>query len=93
VQPTTDYRIGARLRAASGTAYFCAVNVFQYSDAQCTAGEAPLGSAPGPPGPAWRTLDGSAKTAGTTKSVRLRPACGGEPRFVVQLDDFVFAKR
>jgi len=93
VQPATEYRVAARLRGAAGTAYFCSVNVFQYSDGACTEGSAPLASAPGPPGPAWKSLDGSAKTSGTAKSVRVQPVCSGDPRFVVQLDDFVVAKR
>jgi len=48
-QPMVTYRLGARLRAIAGTPYFCSMNVFQYSDAHCTEGAAPLGSAAAPP--------------------------------------------
>ncbi len=87
------YGIGARLRGTAGTSYFCSVNVFQYSDAHCTEGEEPLGSAAAPPGAQWATLDGSATTSGTAKSLRLRPSCSGKPGFTVQFDDFVVSKK
>jgi hypothetical protein len=87
-QGKVAYQVGARLRLASGTAYFCSVNVFQYSDDRCSAGQEPLGSAPGPPGAAWSTVKGSA-TTGAAKSLRVTPVCSGQPGFVVQFDDFV----
>ena len=90
-QAKTGYQISARLRAAAGTAYFCSVNVFQYSDDHCSQGQEPLGSAPGPPGTTWGTVKGSA-TTGAAKSVQMQPVCSGQPGFVVQFDDFVFAK-
>jgi hypothetical protein len=88
----TEYHFGARLRSTAGTAYFCSFNVFQYSDDQCSEAEEPLGSAPGPPGPTWAAVQGSATTSGATRSVRVRPVCSGQPRFVVQFDDFVLAE-
>jgi hypothetical protein len=91
-QPKTGYRIGARSRSAAGTAYFCSVNVFQYTDDRCTQGEEPLGSAAGPPGASWAALDGSATTSGTAKSVQVRPVCSGQPGFSVQFDDFLLTK-
>jgi hypothetical protein len=90
-QGSVAYQIGARLRLVTGTAYFCSVNVFQYADERCSQGEAPLGSAPGPPGATWSTLTGAA-TAGAAKSLRVRPVCSGQPGFVVQFDDFVLGK-
>ncbi|HYN19520.1 MAG TPA: hypothetical protein VE078_01065 [Thermoanaerobaculia bacterium] len=91
-QPEAPYRFGARLRNTAGTSYFCSVNVFQYSDAHCTEGQEPLGSAAGPPVAEWTTLDSSATTFAAAKSLQLRPACSGEPGFTVQLDDFVVSK-
>lgn len=91
-QPKATYHIGARLRGAAGTSYFCSVNVFQYSDAHCTEGQAPLGSAGAPPGAEWATLNGSATTSEEAGSLQLRPACSGKPGFVVQFDDFVVSK-
>jgi hypothetical protein len=88
---STAYQVGARLRLATGTAYFCSVNVFQYADDRCSAGEEPLGSAPGPPAAAWSTVKGTA-TTGAAKSLRVRPVCSGQPGFVVQFDDFVLGK-
>ena len=90
-QAKTGYQISARLRAAAGTAYFCSVNVFQYSDDHCSQRQEPLGSAPGPPGAAWVTVNGSA-TTGAAKSVQVQPVCSGQPGFAVQFDDFVFGK-
>jgi hypothetical protein len=91
-QAKTEYRIGARLQSAAGTAYFCSVNVFQYTDDHCTQGEEPLGSAAGPPGATWTALDGSATTSGSAKSVQVRPVCSGQPGFSVQFDDFLLGK-
>jgi hypothetical protein len=91
-QPRATYHIGARLRGTAGTSYFCSVNVYQYSDAHCTEGQEPLGSAGAPPGAKWATLDGSATTSEATKSLQLRPACSGKPGFIVQFDDFVVSK-
>ena len=90
-QAKTGYQIGARLRAAAGTAYFCSVNVFQYSDDRCSQGQEPLGSAPGPPGTTWTTVKGSV-TTGAARSVQVQPVCSGQAGFVVQFDDFVFGK-
>jgi len=87
----TGHRISARVRLAEGEAYFCSVNAFQFADARCSEDAQPLGSAAGPPGPAWRTLDGSATTGSTTASVQLRADCSGAPGFVVLLDDFVLS--
>ena len=87
----TGYHISARLRVAAGTVYFCSVNVFQYSDDQCSQGQEPLGSAPGPPGTTWTTVKGSA-TTGAARSVEVRPVCSGQGGFAVQFDDFVFGK-
>lgn len=92
VQPKTGYRISARLRGGAGTAYFCSVNVFQYTDDHCAQGEEPLGSAAAPPGATWASLDGSATTSGTAKSVQVRPVCSGQPGFSVQFDDFLLTK-
>jgi hypothetical protein len=86
------YRVGGRLRATAGTAYFCSINVFQYSDDHCTEGEEPLGSAARPPSATWTTVDGSATTSDVAGSLQLRPACSGEPGFVVQFDDFVISE-
>lgn len=91
-QPKTPYRFGARLRSTAGTSYFCSVNVFQYSDDRCAEGQEPLGSAAGPPGAGWATLDSSATTSDAAKSLQLLPSCSGEPGFTVQLDDFVVSK-
>ena len=91
-QPQTAYRIGARLRSVAGTVYFCSVNVFQHSDAQCTDGQEPLGSAAGPPASGWETVDGGGTTSPTAKSVQLRLVCSGEPSFEVQFDDIVLGK-
>jgi hypothetical protein len=90
-QANTAYHLSARLRLATGTAYFCSVNVFQYADDRCSAGQEPLGSAPGPPETAWKTVKGAA-TTGPAKSLRVRPVCSGQPGFVVQFDDFVLGK-
>ena len=90
-QAKTGYQFSARLRLAAGEAYFCSVNLFQYSDDRCSQGEEPLGSASGPPRPAWATVKGSA-TTGAAKSVQVRPVCSGAPGFIVQFDDFVFGK-
>jgi hypothetical protein len=90
-QPMTAYQISARLRLATGTAYFCSVNVFQYADDRCSQGQAPLGSAPAPPEAAWSTVKGGA-TTGAAKSLRVQPVCSGQPGFVVQFDDFVLGK-
>ena len=92
VEAKTAYRVGARLRSAAGTAFFCSVNVFQYTDDRCSEGEDPLGSAAGPPRAAWAPLDGTATTSDAAKSVQVRPVCSGEPGFVVEFDDFVFGK-
>lgn len=92
-QAKTLYSIGARLRITAGTAYFCSVNVFQYSDDRCTEGQEPLGSAAGPPSANWAPLDGSATTSDAAKSVQVRPVCSGQPGFAVQFDDFVLGKR
>ena len=91
-KPSTAYSLGARLRSAKGVAYFCSVNVFQYSDDRCSEGGEPLGSAAGPPTSDWATLEGSATTSGNAKSIQLRPTCSGEPGFTVNFDDFVVAK-
>ena len=91
-QAKTRYGIGARLRITAGTAYFCSVNIFQYSDDRCTQGEEPLGSAAVPPGASWAPLDGSATTSDAAKSVQVRPVCSGQPSFAVQFDDFVVSK-
>jgi hypothetical protein len=91
-QAKTSYRIGGRLRSTAGTAFFCSINVFQYSDGNCTEGQEPLGSAAGPPSADWAVLDGSATTSDAAKSVQLRPSCSGEPGFSVQFDDFVLSK-
>jgi hypothetical protein len=90
-QPKTAYRVSARLRLATGTAYFCSVNVFQYADDRCAQGQEPLGSAPGPPEAAWTTVKGAA-TTGAVKALRVQPVCSGQPGFVVQFDDFVLGK-
>lgn len=90
-QAKTGYHFSARLRGAAGTAYFCSINIFQYSGDHCSQGEEPLGSAPGPPGTTWATVEGSA-TTGAAKSVQVRAVCSGQPGFVVQFDDFVFGK-
>jgi hypothetical protein len=92
VQGSSGYRIGARLRLAKGPAYFCSVNTFQYSDVRCGDNAEPLGSAAGPPEAAWKSVDGLATTASTTKSVQLRAVCSGPPGFVVTFDDFVLVK-
>jgi hypothetical protein len=91
-QPTVTYRLGARLRGTAGTSYFCSMNVFQYSDAHCTEGQEPLGSAAAPPDAKWATLAGSATTSEAAKSLQVRPACSGKPGFIVQFDDFVVSK-
>lgn len=91
-QPGATYDFSARLRAASGTSYFCAVNVYQFSDAACTEGAEPLGSAAGPPAEEWATVEGSATASDATKSVQMHPACSGTAGFVVQFDDFVITK-
>jgi hypothetical protein len=91
-QGESSYRIGARLRLAKGPAYFCSVNAFQYSDVHCSDNAEPLGSAAGPPGAAWRSVDGSATTTSLTKSVQLRAVCSGPPGFIVMFDDFVLVK-
>ena len=88
-EAASQYRLGARLRLSSGTAYFCSVNVYQYSDAACGKDAEPLGSAAGPPGPAWTVVDGTATTSATTKSLKVHPVCSGQPGFVVLFDDFV----
>ena len=90
-QPKTAYQVSARLRLATGTAYFCSVNIFQYADDRCSQGQEPLGSAPGPPEPAWTTVKGTA-TTGASKSLRVQPVCSGQPGFVVQFDDVVLSK-
>jgi hypothetical protein len=90
-QANTAYHVSVRLRLATGTAYFCSVNLFQYSDDRCSAGQEPLGSAPGPPEATWSTVKGSA-TTGAAKSLHVRPVCSGQPGFVVQFDDFVLGK-
>lgn len=92
VAAETSHRIAARVRLAEGEAYFCAVNAFQFADARCSEDAQPLGSAAGPPGPAWRAVDGSATTGSTTGSVQLRADCSGEPGFVVLFDDFVLSR-
>lgn len=92
-QPNVEYQIGARLRGVAGTSYFCSVNVFQYSDAHCTEGQEPFGSAAAPPETEWATLDGSATTSDAAKSLQLRPACSGTAGFIVEFDDFVVSKK
>ncbi|HEV7242592.1 MAG TPA: hypothetical protein VGQ36_25405 [Thermoanaerobaculia bacterium] len=91
-RPNVEYHIGARLRGVAGTSYFCSVNVFQYSDAACTEGQDPLGSAAAPPDADWAKLDGSATTSDAAKSLEVRPVCSGKPGFTVQFDDFVVSK-
>jgi hypothetical protein len=91
-QAKTSYSIGGRLRSAKGKAYFCALNVYQYSDDRCNEGAEPLGSAAAPPSADWAPLVGSATTSAVTKSVQVRPTCSGEPGFVVSFDDLVFGK-
>lgn len=85
----SQYRLSARLRLSSGTTYFCSVNVYQYSDAECGQNADPLGSAAGPPDPVWTVVDGTATTSSTTKSLKVHPDCSGQPGFVVLFDDFV----
>jgi len=92
-QPNVEYHIGVRLRGVAGTSYFCSVNVFQYSDAHCSEGQDPLGSAAAPPETEWVSLDGSATTSNATQSLQVRPACSGKPGFIVQFDDFVVSKK
>lgn len=93
VQAGAGYQVTARLRVAAGNAYFCAVNAFQYSDAQCSAGQQPLASAAGPPEATWKAVEGSAKTDSAAKAVHLHAVCSGEPGFVVMFDDFVLRRK
>lgn len=74
-QPGATYDVSARLRAAAGTTYFCAVNVYQFSDAACTEGAEPAGSAAAPPAGEWTTVEGSFTVSGAAKSLQLHPGC------------------
>jgi hypothetical protein len=91
--PGTGYEVAVRLRAASGTPYFCGVNVFEYTDAKCDQGQEPLASASLPPEPDWQRATESATTGATTGSLRVRFACSGEPGFVVLVDDVAVSRR
>ena len=87
VKPSTKYTFGLRIRTAAGSPYFVAMNVFQYTDANCKEGAEPLHSAALPPDKTWQSATESATTSGTTASVHLRIAGSGEPGFSILFDD------
>jgi hypothetical protein len=92
VQPSTAYRFGAHLRRAKGNSYFCSLNVFQFSDAACSSGQEPLGSAGKPAEEKWTSASGAANTAAQAASVQPRAVCSGEPGFVVLWDTITFRR-
>ena len=85
----SQYRLSARLRLSSGTAYFCSVNVYQYSDAACGQDADPLGSAAGPRVPHGRSSTVPPRPRLLRSPLKVHPACSGQPGFVVLFDDFV----
>jgi hypothetical protein len=89
VKGGAEVRVGARLKLVSGNAYFCSVLAFEHENASCQDGANPLAAAPGPPSPAWKEIEGSAKTQPATRAIAIRPVCSGEPGFTVLFDDFV----
>jgi hypothetical protein len=89
VKGGAEVRVGARLKLAAGSAYFCSVLTFEHTDPSCQGTANPLAAAAAPPSPKWQEVTGSAKTQPTTRAVELRPVCSGEPGFEVLFDDFV----
>lgn len=87
--PSTPYTIAARVRLRKGEAYFCGVNAWQYSDANCGEGAEPLGSAAMPPESEWKTVTTSVTALESTRSIQLHPVCSGPAGFIMDFDDFV----
>jgi len=92
VKPSTKYTFGLRMRTATGTPYFIAMNVFQYTDANCKEGAEPLHSAGMPPNKTWQPVTESATTSDTAASVHLRITGSGEPGFSILFDDIFLNK-
>ncbi len=93
VKGTTTYQFSARLRRSSGTLYFCAMNVWQYSDMKCAAGQEPLGSDGRPPAETWATVQGTAETRANARSALIRADCSGQGVISILWDDFVLRLR
>ena len=91
VRGGASYQVGARLRLASGTPFFCALNAWQYSDAKCGGVPEPLATNGRPPEPAWHTLEATAKTRADAASALLRADCSGQGVVSIVWDDFVMA--
>jgi len=91
VKGATPYQFSARLRLVNGMPYFCALNVWQYSDLKCTAGQEPLGSHGRPPSQTWADVGGTAVTRADAKSAHVRTDCSGPGVFGIAWDDFVLA--
>ena len=87
----TSYQVGARLRLASGTPFFCALNAWQFSDAKCGGVPEPLATNGRPPEKGWHTLQATASTRADAASALLRADCSGQGVVSVMWDDFVIA--
>lgn len=88
-----SYEIGGSFRTASGTPYYCGVDVYQYSDASCELETGPVASAGRPPGEEWQTATATGVTDGDARSLRVRVGCSGKPGFAVLFDELVLVRR
>jgi hypothetical protein len=91
IAAATAYQFNARMRLDSGAPYFCAGNVWQYSDLECSAGQEPLGTAGRPPAASWAQLQSTMTTARGVKAAQVRIDCSGSGIFSVLWDEFVVA--
>ena len=92
VEALTSYVFAAHVRLVEGTAFFCAVQLFQYTEASCGAGAEPLAAEGIPPDADWKIISASGSTGGETASAQVRLVCSGEPGFSVSWDDVYVAK-
>lgn len=86
-KPSTSHAYAAHLRLARGNAYYCNVQLFQFTDQSCQEGSEPLGAQGRPPDATWRIASASASTGEPTRSLEVRLVCSGEPGFAVLWDD------
>jgi hypothetical protein len=86
-QPSVPYSYAGHLRLSQGNAYFCTVQLFQYTDGSCGDGGEPLGAEGAPPEATWRIISAGATTGTAAGSIEVRLVCSGEPDFAVLWDD------
>lgn len=87
------YEIATRIKTASGTPYYCGVDIYQYADGSCGQETGPVVSAGLPPREDWQRAAATGMTDGDARSLQVRLACSGGPGFVVLFDNVTLARR